>query len=510
MALEASLSVPAEFKLSKAIRDELPENEKADAREKLWAKSGGKCSLCDEALPPDGKLVDIDHMTPRKHGAGGETKLSNLYVAHSSCNRSRKNLPYGLASSVIRFAKWCAAHPRRSFDDVINTYIPGGGMRAKIHLEEGEVQLDFGSDERRADLYDDPATGTQYFFMNVPVSYIQNDEDTQPRFIEHDHVRTLATDFTERPVHEPSNCRLITIENGLADLRQFDGQHKTTAQVILGRTEIPMKIYLNPDQAMIQELVVQIQQGIKKRPLSTTDTLKKLDDVIQDRVAAYKLEHGGESPSEIELVAAQPLQDQTAFKKRLLSNFEFAVLNDDSLQLRKYISTKADRNSPLTDRVLVAKIIKPLICQELLDSKLDNSIARETERDAVVQFLNRVTENMLTDKWRPKPRNADEDLATRRARLFFQQGAVSWWLKSIFLPTFQSVFLRQRWKKLFVEPLSDVQQERLDGYLDIVCGWEVWSTTDEKKIAAFRSNTVSNVESAVPEHSNLSLQHEFS
>ncbi|MCC3273265.1 HNH endonuclease [Arthrobacter zhangbolii] len=506
--------VPPGFKLSKSIRDELPPSERASARESLWQKSRGRCSLCNEPLAVDGTATDVDHVKARKEGnegEGGVTELKNLYLAHKSCNRSRKNLSYPLAATVIRFGRWSTAHPRRSFGDVINHYIENGNQRVVVSLSDTTATLTFGSIERSAPIYEDPATRTKYFFMNVPIEYIQNDEGTQPRFIEHDHVRTLAIDFSDRPVHEPSNCRLVSCDNGLADLKQFDGQHKTTAQILLKRTEIPMKMYVDPDPAMINNLVVQIQQGIKKRPLSTTDTLQKLDKVMQDKVAAYKAKHDGKSPSESELVSDQPLQDQAKFKKQLLANFEWAILNHENLELKKQklFSTKLDKKFPLTDRVLVTKIIRPLVCQELLDEPLDNSIARENEREAIVQLLNRVTDNMLTDKWRPQPQGVEEDIMTLQARAFFMQGAIAWWLKSIFIPALQGQFLKQKWKRLFLEPLSEVQQERLDGYIDLICGWDVWSTTDETHLAAWRSNTVTAVEKAFPEYSNVSLVNQF-
>lgn len=503
-------NAPDGFKISKPIRDGLNEGERKIARESLWEKSQGLCSLCNEPLPADGSLVDVDHMKARQEGDGGGNGLKNLYLAHASCNRSRKNLPYGLAAKVIRFAKWCTAHPRRSFEDVVKTYVSGGNQMVKVEVLKTTVELTFGTEVRAATVYEDPATKTKYFFMNVPTQYIQNDTGTQPRFIEHDHVRTLATDFQDRPVHEPSNCRLVSVNPGLAELKQFDGQHKTTAQILLGRHEVPMKLYVDPDLAMIQELVVQIQQGIKKRPLSTTDTLQKLDDVVRAKVEEYKLSHENKCPTEVELVEYQPLQDQAEFKKRLLGNFEFAILNDANLEIRKYVSTKNDKQYPLTDRVLVQRIIRPLICQELLDVPLDDSLERETEREVLVQMINRITENMLTDKWAPKAQGAGEDIATRRARLFFMQGAVGWWLKSILIPALQGQFLKQHWKKLFIQPLSEIQRERLDGYIDIICGWSLWSTTDSAKLAALRSNTVANVERAFPDHSNVSLQTEFS
>lgn len=504
-----AVPIPEKFKVSKSIRDELSQAERTICRESLWEKSQGKCAICNGPLPVDGLLIDVDHLLATNEGQGGQTVLANLYLAHRACNRSRKNLPFDLAKRVVRFSRWCATEQRRSFDEVVEKYVPGGNKRTAISMGDNTLELDFGQTKREIELYEDPATKTLYGFVDVPIAYIQNDQDSQPRFIEPDHVRTLAVDFSVHPVHEPSNCRLVSVGDDLADLKQFDGQHKTTAQIILGRTEIPMKIYVNPEPAMIQELVVQIQQGIKKRPLSTTDTLKKLDDVVQNDVEEYRDAHQGESPSEKDLVGFQPLDKRNAYKKTLIENFEYAVLRDPKLKIGEYISTRTDRSKPLTDRVLVTKLIRPLVCQELLDEPIDDSPSRETERDSIVQLLNQLTELMLEGKWKPETKASDEDVHTRRARVFFQQGAIGWWLKSIFLPAFQPSFTKARWKQMFVTPLDDAQQERLEGFLEIICGWDIWSTTADDKLSAFRSNTVANVEAAIPDFTNVRLANEF-
>jgi hypothetical protein len=502
-----STTVPAGFKVSKTIRDELPEAEREKAAAELWGKSKGVCALCDEPLPADGKGIDVDHRIARAEADGGSTRLSNLYLAHKSCNRSRLNLPFPLAIQIIRFQKWHAGHTRRSFEDVVKKYVPKGNQRVRIvSITDDEIVLAFGQKESRANVYVDPATSTRYFFMNAPVQYVMNDRESQPRVIEADHVRTLAVDFSVHPVHEPSNCRVVPTTGDTAELLQFDGQHKTTAQIVLGRDEVPMKFYYDPSEPMIQELVVQIQQGIKKRPLSTTDTLRKLDDVIQNKVEEYKASHEGRAPTEQELVAAQPKQDQKAFKARLLKNFEWVVMDDDRLKLRDYVSKgKASRDFPLTDTVLVTKLIRPLIAQELLDEPLDDAKQRDTERDAIVSFLNQICDRMLTDTWKPLPSTQSEDLHTSRARTFFYQGAISWWLKEILLPAIQMHKAKAEWERLFLTPFDPDQDERISAYIEALSSWPIWSTSDEDELAAFRSNTLSRVIAQFPDYNQIRL-----
>lgn len=502
----AVVVVPEKWKLSKGIRDELPESQRVGAAEHLWQKSAGKCALCGEPLPEDGKNVDTDHTVARAEGEGGKTELANLYLAHRACNRSRQNLSFTLGQSLVKFVRWCSSAPRRSFGEVVMHYVKNGNQRAVVvDRSDSAITLRFGTQERTAPVFVDPATKTPYFFMDVPVAYVKNDDQSQPRYIEHDHVRTLAIDFSVHPVHEPSNCRVVPVgDEGVVDLFQFDGQHKTTAQILLGRTEVPMKFYYDPSPPMIQELVVQIQQGIKKRPLSTTDTLRKLDDVVKDRVEAFKKDHG-RAPTEVELVEAQPKQDQRAFKARLLSNFEFLVMNDDELVLRDFTTTKANRLKPLTDTVLLKKLIRPLVSQELLNEPLDNAEKRDTERRTAVWILNEVADRMLTGKWEPKAAAEDENIQTRRARNFFYQGAIGWWLGDVLLVVLQYLFPKSAWKRLFQQALTPDQEEKIETFISVLCSWDIWSTESPDDLAALRSNTVSRVSEAFKGYDNTRL-----
>jgi 5-methylcytosine-specific restriction endonuclease McrA len=63
----------------------------------LLARDGEICSLCPRRLdrrlkdPDDGNYITFDHVIPSSRG--GLTVLSNLRLAHRSCNTSRGNEP---------------------------------------------------------------------------------------------------------------------------------------------------------------------------------------------------------------------------------------------------------------------------------------------------------------------------------------------------------------------------------------------------------------------------------
>ena len=120
--------VPDGFKVSKNTLSKLPESERDGAGSYLWTKSKGLCALCDQPLPNEAGLIEegeieADHHVPEHSGAGGATELKNLYLAHKSCNRRRRDLPFGLAHAVIEFATWVDRKGRVTFEDVVKKYV---------------------------------------------------------------------------------------------------------------------------------------------------------------------------------------------------------------------------------------------------------------------------------------------------------------------------------------------------------------------------------------------------
>lgn len=504
--MSPALGMPSEFKVPRSILAELPLADRSSITADLWNKANGVCALCGLPLPADGKRIDVDHIKPRT--TGGATVLSNLFLAHSFCNKSKGQLDFKLARPIIEFQAWSRQHNQRTFDDVLNKYLRDGKQRVRLTISDSKMNVLFGSISRDAEVFIDPATGTKYAFMNVPVDFIFNDVQSQPRVINAEHVRNLALDFSKHPVHEPSNSRMVTLDHGLAELHQFDGQHKTTAQIILDRKEVPMKLYVDPDLPMIQELVVQIQQGIRKQPLSTTDTLRKLDDVVKDKIEQYRNLNDGLVPTEVQLVDAQPKNEQLEFKKRLLGNFSYLVFSAADFKMREFVSTKADKAKPLTDSVLIRKLIQPLLSQSLLDQPLDAAVQRETERATLIDILNHVADVMLVGKWAPKTdKSESENIHTTRARNFFYQGSLAWSFGKILKPTWTNWMPLPLEGKLFINGMNPDQEERILTSIDDVCGWPIWSAPDTDAQAAMRSNTVANVVKAFPDYDQRRLTH---
>lgn len=478
------------FKISKSILSKLPAAERPIAQQELWNKSKGICALCGGALDSDPELNVADHRIPMADDADG-TVINNLYLAHLSCNASRKDLPFDIAQPIVKFKVLGEQKKSVTFDDVLSAFVPGSKQAVKVSRAGDEITLEFGAAKCTASVSIDPATGTEYFFVEAPFTHIFNDTKIQPRLINYSHVRKLALDFISRPVHEPSNCRLVYHGESACNLLQFDGQHKSTAQILLSRKTGSFKIYVSPDQAMLQQLVVKIQQEIKKQPLTKSDTLAKLGDVISSILEEYK-----DSPrTEAGFVKSRPRAEQKTVRDMYYKELQRLVFFDDENELSPLFKPGVP-DAPSTDRVIIEKIIAPLIHNSLLEVDMDSDKQRDQERNNIILILNRVRSNMI-------PTNISTDeLQRRRNSVFFQQGAISWWMGDVLIPALRyALFKLQATKPLLTDVLDQETESKIVSLVDALCAWDVWSTDDPAALAAIRSNTPKNVAAAFPDHS---------
>ena len=58
---------------------------KAQKRATLFRQQRGRCAICNAPLSMT--TASLDHIVPRKHGGTG--KMTNLRLAHKSCNNRR-------------------------------------------------------------------------------------------------------------------------------------------------------------------------------------------------------------------------------------------------------------------------------------------------------------------------------------------------------------------------------------------------------------------------------------
>ncbi len=223
-------------------------------REQLHSIQSGKCYICRR--PVDLQLhegsLELDHIEPLAVG-GKDTDL-NLALTHAICNRNKGASDLRAARCLAELHELEQAAKDRgdrgaNLGDVLQNY---GGAERSLRLKRNGSRIEFSFPHagdngiHMAPLYEDKLSGAQYFFALVPLKYIHHDDVINPRSIG-SNIRGLIEEFLkERPQLHVGLAWWTPDSDDAGNLKLFDGQHKAAAQILLGATELPVRVFVNP------------------------------------------------------------------------------------------------------------------------------------------------------------------------------------------------------------------------------------------------------------------------
>jgi len=455
---------------------EFPSEERDAIWQELVAKSGGVCQLCEDSIDVDSDDIIIEHKDNK-----GATEISNLYIAHRSCNSLKRDLPYSEAKLMIKFKKFCESKGYNiSFDDILDKYVGENSRKpVKIMLDNNKATLIFSSEDRvEANMMIDPATQTRYFFAEVPIEYIHNDTHVQPRRINWSHAWTMALDFQKHPIHEPSSCRVKLDDNQVGKLLQFDGQHKTTAQILLGRKSIQTKIYIDPEVTMVKDLIITIQNVIKKMSLAPAIYLEKMSSVQLEKFQASGAD------SEQAFVEMSLSRDRPNERKGVFSSIYKNILSNGSNRFARYIQPEGSRGGkfPLSMNLTLNHILKFLVCQDLQTVQIGSpQDFRVNECENVVFILNILADELLEEgKWPLNTQLQESSTDYMKAKRFFRSGAVRYWNDALRRAIIQRLNLLEKvdQSRLLLRPLTDHQRELIRALVVRLANHPIWTDND--------------------------------
>ncbi len=473
------------------VISEFPTEDREAIWQELVAKSGGVCQLCEDPIDMDSDDIIIEHKDNK-----GKTEISNLYIAHRSCNSLKRDLPYSEAKLMIKFKKFCESKGYNiSFDDILDKYVGEKRKPIKIILDNSHAVITFSHENQvEANVLVDPATQTKYFFAEVPIEYIHNDTQVQPRRINWSHAWTMALDFQKHPVHEPSSCRVQLDNNQVGKLLQFDGQHKTTAQILLGRKSIQTKIYIDPDVTMVKDLIITIQNVIKKMSLAPAIYLEKMDSVHLEKFRASGAD------SERAFVETYLLRDRPNAKKGIFSSIYQNILSNSNNRFAKYIQPEGSRGGkyPLSMNLTLNHILKFLVCQDLETVQIGSpQDFRVNECENVVFVLNVLADELLEEgKWPLNTQSRELSTDYMKAKRFFRSGAVRYWNDVLGRAISQRLNLLERvdQSRLLLRPLTDDKRDLIRDVVVRLANHPIWTDNEGTIDGKLNENNVQTSE----------------
>lgn len=396
----------------------LAADQRAQLESKLLGIQHGSCFICEKPIDlslHDG-MVDIDHVEPQK--AGGKDDPSNFALTHSSCNRSKQASDLRVARVLARFTaiKDEVATENRgpNLGDIL-LHAHGAKFELPLRVDADSVQFSFTdigrNDLHRVPLYRDDLSGLQYFFVKLPLEYLFHDDRINPRAVG-GSLNGLIEEFHRKRPQLQVCLAWTTSEPGQnrVRIRVFDGQHKATAQILLGVRELPLRVFLNPNLDVL--LTANTNAGTALRQIAFDKSVQRHlgSALFLDRIDRYRrdreLNDDDESFSERDLVN-HFRGEWREMRRYILDAVRDYITHNSENKLKDYIEFAGKgKERPLSYSTIEKTFYSFYIYGDVLDTPLnhrmeENENPRELEKEQILRLMNLIANKIFVGKFDP-------------------------------------------------------------------------------------------------------------
>ena len=470
----------------------------------LWHTQNGKCFISDEVidLTLHYSNLDIDHVIPFK--LGGKDDPSNFALTFASANRSKQASDLKLARILHKFKKiqeTIKTNEDRSpnLDDILKSK-SGSKFPLKFKREDDYIIYslsEIGDNSiKKTPVYTDKLSGLEYFFTVLPIEYVFHDDKINPRSIG-SNITSLISEFYSKNPQLHISLSWINIEKGNeSQVKIFDGQHKAAAQVMLDVREIPVRVFINPDEDVL--ILTNFRAGTTLRQIAFDKSIQRLlgNTLYYDRVKRYQeelnLDEENLNFSERQLVTYFKGESRE-LKRYILDSVRDGITRNSDNKLMEYVDLGGRaKEKPISYSTVEKTFYSFFIYQDLLETPLsyhleDGKNPRSLEKDQIVKLMNLIAEVIFIDKFDfeigtsliENKIQKNEDFPSEHVRAFrmAKEEVIYNWLKYI-SQIIQSHFVALGQivdeKKLFQTEFSDVLWSNIRNYLVNLSELPIW------------------------------------
>jgi hypothetical protein len=403
----------------------LTKDERTALEKQLWEQQSGKCFISGKPIDLGLDEVDVDHIIPTRDN--GPDNPSNFALTLDHYNRSKQAADLRVARVLARFEEIqeTADSDDRgaNLNDVLKAYSGGSGtLRGKI---DGD-QLTYvdGAGKATVPIYTDKLSGLRYFFAVLPIAAVRHDEKINPRPIGA-NVRGLVEEFFKgRPQLQVSLAWMSSADLPEARVNIFDGQHKAAAQILLGATKLPVRVFIDPDFDVL--LTTNTNAGTTLRQVAFDKSVQRRlgSAMLLDRIARYRKDKG--MPEEDESFSEKALVehfkgDQRAVTRYVLDGIRNAITYSPENKLRDYIDNAGKaHDKPFSystiEKTFYSKFIGSAMLETPWNYRSDiGENPRTLEVEQIVRLMSLVASRIYEGRY-------DEEIGTAKLENKVQNG----------------------------------------------------------------------------------------
>ncbi len=406
--------------------DRLTPEETNALRERLHTVQSHVCFICRESIDlqlHDGSL-EFDHIEPL--AVGGKDTEINLALTHSSCNREKGASDLRVARCISELHSLEKNAKERgdrgaNFGDVLQNY---GGAKEELRLKiyDSSVEYSFpnvgDNTVHSSPLYQDKLSESLYFFAVVPLQYIHHDDMINPRSIG-SNIRGLIEEFQKkRPQLHVGLAWWTSNEDSTGFLKLFDGQHKAAAQVLLGATELPIRIFINPKINVLVQANTNAGSSLRQVAFDKAVMRHLGSTLYADRLKQFQkmrnLHEDNFSFSELDLV--QHFRGERRQMERFIIDAQRnAIARDGENCLLEFVEWSGKGNDRPMAYSTVDRAFFQLLYQKALSNPIDQGNERGLERRQMMSLMNIFAKTFFVGHW-------DFDIGGRRIESRIQNG----------------------------------------------------------------------------------------
>ena len=447
---------------------QISENEK----EVVLEEHGRRCFV-DGAPIDEDEVIEFHHIVP--FSLGGSTTMDNIAPVCKKHHLTIGTMSLQEYRDKIELSKFFSGGEPKYLDDLIANKIGSCGETVKYEIEDDEIHLYFDDIKHIFPLYTCPVKKWKYFYGTLPVQYIGNDRELQPRPLREPNLWKLYRHFQSNTQISPSICRV----DGGGELILFDGQHKAAAQIWAGRSNIECKVYINPDARMLKETNLDAHGPYRQMPFYSHELMQKYADIFGEDWNEF-METDGEK-SELHfynfLIIAKQKTKAQAKNEIALAMYKEIIDNPDN-KLSKYLTEKhRGRKQPLSFSRLKKAFFQHMIVPPPVSDEFESdTYFRGEEKYNLVKLMSIIAEEGLDNKWDPEQNNATH----KKAERIFSAGAIRAWvvlLKDVINTHLQHYTDEQR-KLFFYREIKDDDFKSMRHFVQKIFSHKIWDDPD--------------------------------